>query len=158
VELGWSLGDSKPLTSCMPCLAVPSGGVACGRITTGQRDAGIWVSRTVSLVIWSSCHWVCHCLATCPSLESGALSGRGPWNRLGLLSAGGGLTARGADVAPVTLDQLPILTSAKPNATGASPWRCLSYEAEAPTGNGTLAASGQWHFGRPELKHYAARF
>jgi hypothetical protein len=30
-----------PLTSCMPCLAVSSDGIALGRITAGQTDIGV---------------------------------------------------------------------------------------------------------------------
>jgi hypothetical protein len=40
-EKVWSLGDSKPLTSCIPCLAVSSDGVALHRITAGQEGIGV---------------------------------------------------------------------------------------------------------------------
>jgi hypothetical protein len=31
----------EPLTFCMPCTPVSSGGIASGRITAGQEDSGV---------------------------------------------------------------------------------------------------------------------
>jgi hypothetical protein len=37
-----------------------SGGVELDRITKGQRNTGVWVSRTVSAIAWCCCHLASH--------------------------------------------------------------------------------------------------
>ena len=52
----------EPLTFCMPCLAVSSGGVSLGRITARQGDGLVWSGLAASVVLWGRCHLVCHWL------------------------------------------------------------------------------------------------
>ncbi len=63
----------EPLTSCMPCLAVSSDGIALGRITAGQTDIGVWVRRAVSAVAWGRCHLICHWLQDLSLRNTGSL-------------------------------------------------------------------------------------
>jgi hypothetical protein len=50
----------EPLTSCMPCLPDPSGGVALGRVTAGRKESEVWVRRAASAVVLGRCHLICH--------------------------------------------------------------------------------------------------
>jgi len=65
MPLSWEnveLKGFEPLTSCMPCLAVPSGYVSLSRVTAGQGDGHVWLSLAASTVVWGRCHLVCHWL------------------------------------------------------------------------------------------------
>jgi hypothetical protein len=52
----------EPLTSCMPCLTVPSDAVAPGRVTAGQGNSVVRLGRTPSAVVRGRCHLACHWL------------------------------------------------------------------------------------------------
>jgi hypothetical protein len=50
----------EPLTSCMPCLTVPSRDVPLGRVTARQGNDLVWWGLAASAVVWERCHLVCH--------------------------------------------------------------------------------------------------
>ena len=52
----------EPLTSCMPCLPVPSDGVGLSLVIAGQKATNVWLRRIVSAIAWCSCHLACHWL------------------------------------------------------------------------------------------------
>lgn len=55
----------EPLTSCMPCLTVPSSGVPLGRVTARQGNGLVWWGLAASAVVWERCHLVCHWQPAC---------------------------------------------------------------------------------------------
>jgi hypothetical protein len=44
----------EPLTSCMPCLTVPSGGVPLGRVTARQGNGLVRWGLATSAVVWGA--------------------------------------------------------------------------------------------------------
>jgi hypothetical protein len=49
-DLGFlvELWGFEPQTSCMPCLAIPSGSIVLGPIPGGQADGNIWLRLALS--------------------------------------------------------------------------------------------------------------
>jgi len=84
------LWGSKPLTSCMPCLAVPSCCVAGGRKTAGQTGWAVRLPPTASKAVWLCSHLVSHWLSG-RSVNTGRCRGRTTekwrWSKVAIASA-----------------------------------------------------------------------
>ena len=63
MPLNWEnveLRGFEPLTFCMPCLQVSSGGVSLGCVSARQGNGLVWQSLAASAVVWGRCHLVRH--------------------------------------------------------------------------------------------------